>query len=91
MDNQLPRSLRRLLVMSGFAAANHHLVEQAQALKDALPLLISDEKGRCESTLIINTLLDNSELTSPDYDPMLNIVSQLGQLVEKTHPFKESL
>ncbi|MGL5968946.1 MAG: hypothetical protein ACRCZ6_17635 [Kluyvera sp.] len=84
MDSHLPRSLRRLLVMCGFAAANHHLIVQAQTIKETLPLLIVDEECRHESELIISTLLDNIELTSPDYDPMSNIVRQLAQLNEKS-------
>ncbi|EOZ9391088.1 DUF1039 domain-containing protein [Enterobacter cancerogenus] len=91
MDNYLTCSLRRVLVMCGFAAANHHLMAQAQTIKDALPLLIADEECRRESELIISTLLDNYVLTSPDYDPISDLVSQLSKLTEKSQPVKETL
>jgi len=77
MDTHLPRSLRRLLVMSGFAAANHRLDTQAEAIRQALPLLVSGSV-RTECEVVMQALLDNAKLTSADYNPMLNIASQFG-------------
>lgn len=80
MDKYLPRSLRRLLVMTAFAAANHNLSRQVESLSTALPLLITDEMRRHQCEQVIIALLDNSMLTPADYNPVLNILTRLGHM-----------
>ncbi|HEY3591044.1 MAG TPA: hypothetical protein VGL07_13385 [Buttiauxella sp.] len=78
MDKSLPRSLRRLLVMCGIAAANHRLNSHADAITQVLPLLISETVPLKECEFIIQALLDCSPLTSPDCNPMLTIATRFG-------------
>lgn len=77
MNMHFPRSLRRLLVMSGIAAANHRLNSQAETLRLTLPLLISEKDTRKQAEEVMLALLDNASLTTPDYDPLLNVASLL--------------
>lgn len=82
-DIRLSRSLRRLLVMGGLAAANHRLKEQAVVIRDASPLLIADEATRAEFDLVMGALLEYSYLEPADGDPMHIIVEGLTRV-----PFK---
>ncbi|MEA1063789.1 DUF1039 domain-containing protein [Apirhabdus apintestini] len=74
----LPRSLRRLLVMSALAAANHRLSQQACCLRDALPWLIPDAGTRQQCDDILALFLDSPYLTSPDYNPLEQLLSLAG-------------
>ena len=91
MNDELTRSLRRLLVMCGIAAANHRLTIQAQAIKDAFPLLINDEATRAECELMIDVLLDSHELTSADCNPLHTIVEGLRQSPDERNVSQRNL
>ncbi|MCT4700517.1 DUF1039 domain-containing protein [Enterobacteriaceae bacterium H20N1] len=75
----LSRSLRRLLVMSALAAANHRLVHQAREIQDAFPLLIEDAHLRQQCHAAMLALLDNANLTSASYSPMSEVARALTE------------
>lgn len=56
--NNLKKSMRRLVTMCAFAAANHDLKPQALAISNALPLMIQDKVVLLECSTVLNLLLD---------------------------------
>lgn len=75
----MSRSLRRLAVMSGIAAANHRLDRQAEIIRQALALLVFDEANRIKCDAVMQIMLDGPSLAAHDCDPLLTIASRLGQ------------
>ncbi len=60
MNNQysLTKSMRRLITLCVFAAANHNLKPQVSAVASALPLIIQDKELLLECSTVLNLLLD---------------------------------
>lgn len=73
----LPRFLRRLLVMSALAAANHRLEDQARTIGNAFPLLINDPEVRQQCDVVMQVLLDSANLTSASYNPLSEVARVL--------------
>lgn len=60
MNNQynLTKSMRRLITLCAFAAANHNLKPQVSEISNAFPIIIQDKELLLECTTVLNLLLD---------------------------------
>lgn len=54
----LTKSMRRLITLCVFAAANHNLKLQVSAVSNVLPIIIVDKELLLECNTVLNLLLD---------------------------------
>lgn len=76
---QIPgRGLKKLLVMSAFTAANHGLEEQYEIISEIFSLCIDDDEVLKTSQILGRALLDNSNLTTANYESFIATISDLS-------------
>ncbi|ENN8378808.1 DUF1039 domain-containing protein [Providencia rettgeri] len=54
----LTKSMRRLITLCAFAAANHNLKPQVSVVSNVLPIIIQDKELLLECNTVLNLLLD---------------------------------